>query len=98
MAVNSAPVVGHAFPNVKGPSLILLALVPNEPGTSPRIVRELVDEIHLHEAAQPSGTAKIPRRVVEVEADAADLVGDGDLERERVDRQKRVGPDDELIE
>ena len=59
---------------------------------------EFGDVVHLHEAAQPpSGAAELARRVVAVEADARDLVGHGDLERERVEGERRIGPDHELV-
>ena len=57
----------------------------------------LANPVHHHEAAQPSGAAEIARRVEDVDADAADLVGHGRLERERVVDDRRVGPDDQLI-
>ena len=57
----------------------------------------LAEPVHQHEAAQPAGAAEVARRVVDVHADAANLVGHGGLEGERVLDEWRVGPDDQLV-
>ena len=56
-----------------------------------RVVRILAEPVHHREAAQPAAAAEVARGVVDVDADAADLVGDGRLVGERVpdDRASR---------
>ena len=58
----------------------------------------LSEPVHDGQAAQPAAAAEVARRVVDVDADAADLVGDRRLVGERVLDDGGVGPQDQLIE
>jgi hypothetical protein len=62
-----------------------------------RVVGVLVDIVHHHDTAQAAGAAVGVRLIVDVNANAANLVRDGHLVRERVVHQVAVGPHQDLV-